>query len=880
VRSLVTRLLALFHRRRLDRELSDEISAHLEFATTEHMARGLSQEEARRAARRRFGGVLQTEEAYRDRQGFPLLESMWQDLRYAARSMRRSLAFASAAILTLALGIGATTAIFNVVNALLLRPLPFPDADRIVAVSANNLKEHVSRDSTSFLDFSDWQRQSHAFTDMAAYRSDRFNITGDGAPEPLKGLRASHELFGVLRVTPIMGRAFDAQEQHGRNAVALISHGLWTRRYGRDPQILNRTILLNEVSHAVIGVLPPGFQFPPFVQTDVIVPVPERPSRSTGYIFGVARLKPGVRSAAAQAELGAIARRLEEAFPTSNEGRGVNVVGLQEEALARVRTPLLVLLGAALCVLLIGCANVGNLVLAKGIARQRELAVRNALGAGRGRLVRQLLTERVCLALVAGLLGAMLAFWGSELLVVSLAQRFPLPEIPFNWALLAFALVIALLAGVLTGLPPALMVWKASLHESLKSDSRSQSPGVTQHRLGSLLVVAETALTVMLLIAAGLLMKSFIRLQQIDLGVNPRQSLTADLLLSKRYVDVERRSIFVRQLLESVGGLSGVQEVALHTDPPFLGGGSRETFKIERLADPRPGHGHPAGFDVVSGRFFRAIDIPIVRGREFDRQDTANGVPVAIVNETMARQLWPNEDALGKRIQPYYDKDPQHWLTIVGVVRDVRYRGRLFEPIPQVFVPGEQNPYKSLPYPQPPFVALVIRTAVEPAAMVAAVRDGIWAVDNDQPIWNLQPMNQVLWEAAAAPRMYMWLLGIFATIALVIATAGIYGLSAYAVVRRTQELGIRLALGATSRQILVMVVRQGMLLNLVGVVIGVAGSLALTKVISGFLYGITPTDGPTFLGVLLLFATVAFIATSLPARRAAGIDPSVAFRHE
>jgi putative ABC transport system permease protein len=874
------RLSALWNRSRKEAELDEEIHFHLSEEAGERTAAGLTAEQAKLAARKDFGNTTLIRETTREVWGWGFAERLMQDVCYALRTMRRQPGFSAVSVLTLALGIGATTAIFSVVNSILLRPLPFPNADRIVALFATTPKRNIYRDTTSFPDFSDWQSQSHAFAQMAAYRPDRFNITGNGRPEPIAGLRASHELLSVLGVSPAMGRAFDKNEQRGKMAVAVISYGLWTRRYGSDPQILGRTILLDEVSHTVVGVLPPGFQFPPYYETDVIVPVPERTNRSTGYIFGVARLKDGIEAAAAQQELEAVAVRLAETFPKTNRGRGVKVVSLQDDAAGPVRTPILVLLGAALFVLLIGCGNVANLVLARGIARQRELAVRSALGASRVRLVRQLLTESISLAAIAALLGSVLAFWGSGFLVASLSQRFHLPQITLDWALLAFAFFVAVVTGVLSGFPPALMVWRSGLGESLKQAGRGQSGGVTQTRLGNLLVVSQTALTVMLLIGAGLLVKSFMRIQQIDIGLNSRQALTANLKLSKRYLDPVRREIFVRNLLASVGSAPGVREVAVHTDPPFMGGGSHETFKVEAFADPSPEHGYPAGFDVVSGGFFRAMDIPITRGRDFDKQDTANSPPVVIVNETMARQFWPNGDAIGKRLQFYYDRDPQRWLSIIGVAREVRYLGRLIEPIPQVFVPSQQNPYASLPYPQAPFISLVVRTAAEPGAMITAVQDRIWAVDKDQPISNLQSMDQILQESAAAPRMYMLLLGFFAAIALVIASAGIYGLSAYAVVRRIQEMGIRLALGATSGQILVLVMRPGMLLILIGGGMGVAGTLALTKVISGFLYGVTATDAPTFLGVLLLFAALAFLSTYSAARRAATIDPTVALRNE
>jgi putative ABC transport system permease protein len=492
------------------------------------------------------------------------------------------------------------------------------------------------------------------------------------------------------------------------------------------------------------------------------------------------------------------------------------------------------------------------------------------------RLIRQLLSESISLAIIAAVLGGVLARWGSEFLVASLAQQFRLPEIAVDWSLVAFALVIAILCGLLSGLPPALMVWRSTIGDFLKQDSRTQSGGLSERRLGRLLIVGETALTVLLLIGAGLLLKSFIRLQHIDLGVNTRQALTADLLLSKRYADPVWREAYLQQLVDSIRALPGVQAVGLHIDQPFLGGGRVETFKVEGHADPRPDSGHPAAFNIVSGDFFRAMDIPLVRGRAFDEHDTAGSAPVAVVNETMARQFWTPEDAIGKRLQFYYETNRQRWLTIIGVVRDVRYRGRLVDPVPQVFVTSRQPFYDTAD----PLVSIVVRTSVDPISLENGVRTRIWAVDKDQPISNLQPMEGVLDAAAAAPRVYMLLLGGFAIVALLIASAGIYGASAYAVVRRTHEMGIRLALGATPAQAVRLVMRQGLLLTVIGAGLGVAGALAMTRVISGFLHGITATDTPTFLLVLVCFAGVAIVSTYVPARRVTAIDPTVAFRAE
>jgi len=867
------RLRALFQRNQMERELEEELRYHLELRAEQEIAKGLTPEEARSIAVRAMEGIEQRKEECRDMRRVNFMETLLQDLGYAFRGVGKSPGFSAVAIGTLALGIGASMAILSVVNPVLLRPLPFPAADRLVVLVATSPTR--PQDTTSFPDFLDWKTQSQAFTEVAAYRPDPFGVSGGGAPEPVVGLRASHELFKVLGTSPVIGRVFDKQEQQEKRPVALISHRLWSSRYGGDQGVLGKAILLNEVSHLVIGVLPRGFQFPSFIDPDVLVPIPESPSRGRGYLRAIARLKPRAQMAKAQGELDAIAVRLQEAFPDTNRGRGVKVIPLQQATAGGVRTPLLVLMGAAVFVLLIGCANVGNLVLAKGIARRRELALRSALGAGAGRLVRQLLTESALLALLAALIGSMLAVFGSKLLVVSLAQNYALPEVQFDWTLLAFAVLIALASGLLCGLPPAFMVWNSQLSGSLKEGGRSQAGGRTENRLRSLLVVSETALTVVLLVGAGLLLKSFVLLQQIDPGLNPRNVLMADLLLSKRYADAQRREAFVRVMLESVSGLPGASHVAVYSDQPFHGGGSVETFRVEGHADPGPRQGHPAAFNVVSSDFFAAMGIPIKRGRGFDQQDTPEGAPVAIVNETMARKFWPGGDATGKRIRFYYNRDPQQWISIVGIAGDVRYQGRDVEPKPQVFLS-----YRFLPARREPYLSLVVRTAVDPAGLIPALKARIWAVDKDQPISNIQTMEAALSHSVANRRLYLLLLSSFAAIALMMATAGIYGLISYAVARRTQEMGIRVALGATVAQILALVLRHGMLLTATGVAIGIAGSLVLTKVISGLLYGVTPTDKSTFILTALLFAAVAFVATYVPARRAATVDPTVAFRCE
>jgi predicted permease len=876
------RLRTLVRRNQMESELDEELRYHLDRRIEQEIARGQVPEEARRIAVRAMEGIEQKKEECRDMRRVNFIETLLQDIRYAFRVLGQSRGFSAVAVLTLALGIGASMAILTVVNSALLRPLPFPDASRLVVLFAATPARGVFQDTTSFPDFLDWKGQSHSFTSVAAWRRDPFNVSGGGAPEPIAGLRASHELFEVLGMNPAMGRVFDKEEQAGKSLVAVIGYGLWMRRFGGDPNVLGKSIVLNDEPHSIIGVLPQGFHLPDasrfvdssFTGTDVVVPIPENASRSAGYLRAIARLKPEASIAAAQREMDGIARRLEQEFPLTNRGRGVNVVSLQRVAVGNVRTPLLVMMGAAIFVLLIGCANVGNLVLARGIARRREFALRSALGAGAARLVRQLLTESIVLALLGALLGSAAAFWGSKLLAVSLSQQFVLPAVTFDWRLLGLAVLTGLLSGVLCGLPPALMVRKAHLSEALKEGGRGQAGGRSENRLRNLLVISETALTVMLLTGAGLLLKSFVLLERTDPGVNPRNVLMADLVLSKRYTDPQRREVFLREMVESVRSLPGVRQAAVHIDAPFQGGGARQTFRVEGHPDPALRQGHAAAFNVISPGFFGAMGMPIKLGRGFDERDTRESAPALIVNETMARRFWPEGDAIGKRIRFYYERDSLSWFSIVGVAGDVRYRGRDSEPVPQVFVPYQQYHYRQ------PYVSLVLRTAADPASLVAEVKARIWAVDPDQPVLRIQTMEHALSQSVANRRVYLLLLSAFAATALLMATAGIYGLVSYAVARRTQEMGIRVALGATAAQILAIVIRQGMLLASIGVAIGIAGSLVLTKAISGLLYGITPTDTPTFAATALVFLAVAFAATYIPARRAAMIDPAVAFRFE
>jgi putative ABC transport system permease protein len=870
---LLARIRALWHWRRNEAELDEEIRFHLAEEEAERRAAGMSDDEARVAAAREFGNVPLVRERTRDTWGWSEAERLWNDARFSLRSLRRQWSFSAIAVLTLALGIGATTAVLSIVNALLIRSLPFDAASELVQVYATTPARNVYRDTTSFWDFNEWKKVG-AIDGAAAFTQGWTILTGGGLPQLVYTLRVSHDLFTVLRVQPILGRAFTADEQREQAPVALMSHALWTERYGSDPQITGRTIVLDETPYTVVGVMPAGFQFPAYTNPNVVTPIQERPSRSCGYLRVVARLAPGTTAVAAQQQLDQVAVGLAQAFPDSNQGRGVWVVPLADVAVGAVRSQILLLLGASILVLLIGCANVGNLLLSRGLARSREFAVRSALGAGAGRLVRQLLAESVVLALIASVLGLAFGVVGRRLLITGFSD-FPTPPVNFDWALLSFTASIAIVAGVLSSVPLALMVWRTKLADALKQDGRSHSLGRNERRLGSILVAGQTALAVVLLTTAALFTIELIGLERIDIGFDTTRSLSADLLLSRLHADAARRPAYTQRLLDEIATLPGVRAVAAHIDPPIMGG-RRETFSAEGREDPAPDRGHSAGFDIVTDRFFDAMGISLSQGRAFTAQDTDGAMPVAIVNETMARALWPGETAVGKRLRFFYERSPQRWLTIVGVSRDVRYRGRrLMDPIPQVFVPATQRFYKA----QDASMSLAIRTDMAPASQLAAVRERIWAVDRDQAIVRLRTVDDILASESATTRAYATLLAIYSVIALVIAGAGIYALNAYAVTRRTREIGIRLAMGATSPCVVRMILRQSMTVIAIGLSLGTAGSIALGRVTMRFVgHFATATSVPMLSTVLLLFAAVALVAALVPALRAMRVDPAIAFR--
>jgi predicted permease len=806
------------------------------------------------------------------------MESLRQDLRYAIRTWLRSPFFTGIAILAMALGIGANTAIFSVVNTILLRPLPYPNAERLVRIWETEAE--LAKAPITPADFLDWRQQSQSFEQLAAFRSQSFNVTGGQEPERIRGARVSANFFLLLGVQPALGRSFtEDEDQPGHNQLLVLSDELWRRRFGADPHIIGTTLLVNDRSYTVIGITPRGATFPT-KQAEMWTPNAfsdaEKKTRRTHYISAIGRLKPNVTLAQAQAEMTGIAGRLEQQYPTSNSKVGVKLVSLKEEVVGNVQPVLMILLVTVICVLLIACGNVANLLLARAVTRQKEIAVRNALGASRLRIIRQMLTESILLSLAGGALGLILAFAGVYLLVELKPTNIPrLAEIHLDARALAFTLLLSLLTGLLFGTFPALHASTPDLNESLKEGARYHSPGPGQHRLRNLLVVAEVALSLVLLIGAGLLIKSFLRLRNVDLGFDQHNLLTMEIALPpSKYADSQKQVAFFQQALEGVKSMPGVQQVAAISDLPLLGGNST-IFQVEGRPVVNQGEKPLTEYRLISADYFQAMSIPLLKGRLFTERDNKAALGVVIINQTLASRFFPGQEPLGKRIGL---SDPPDWREIVGVVRDVRDYGPDTEPNPECYVPYLQN--------APDYVAsttssmaLVVHTA-EPASLTSVVRHQIQTLDKDQPISNLRTMEDLLAETVAQRRFNMLLLSIFAALALLLAAVGVYGVINYSVTQRTHEFGVRMALGAEPRDVIKLVLSQGMKLTATGIILGLVAAFAITRTLSSLLYGVTATDPAVFLLVSLLMAAIALLASYHPARKATKLDPMIALGTE
>jgi putative ABC transport system permease protein len=808
------------------------------------------------------------------------METLWQDLRQGARSLFRQPTFTIVAVITLALGVGANTAIFSVVHAVLLQSLPYPDADRLVMVWETKRSNPSLQNVINMGNFFDWKEQNRVFEDMAAFGNTSVNLTGVGEPEKIPSQLATTNLFTILGVKPILGRTFAPDEgKPGQPGVVVISFGLWQRRFGADPRIIGRKLNLDGAETTVIGVMPAGFNWRVNAasitakMTEIWSPwqVEERNRRGRGPM-AVARLKPGVSLAQAQAEMSAIHSRIERQYSEFNAGWGVNLVPLREQFAGKIRLALLVMLGAVGMVLLIACANVANLLLARAAGRQREVAVRAALGANRSRIIRQLLTESLLLAGLGGMAGLTLASWGTDLLV-SLAppDLLNLPQVKLNAAVLGFTLGISLLTGVIFGLAPAIEATRLNLSESLKEGGKSAG-GMRARRLRNSLVVLEVALALVLLVGAGLLIRSYALLQGIDPGFNAKNVLTMGVSLpGSKYDNDQKRVNFFRQAIAEMQALPGVESAGAVNSLPFASYHSGTSVDIEGRPLLPVAQKLKTGVMVTDANYFRAMEIPLKRGRLFTDREAAEMRHVVVINEAFARQHFPNEDPLGKRVTIYM-KDDNQPCEVIGVVGDSKHMN----------LDAEVRPMSYWPHPElaSSGMTFVIRTRGDAASVTSAARNVIRALDPEQPVADVRTMESLIGTSMARARFNTLLLTTFAVVALLLAGVGIYGVMAYSVAQRTREIGVRMALGARANDVLRLVVRRGMTLALAGVAMGVAASFALTRLMETMLFNVSVTDPLTFAGIPLLLALVALLACLIPARRAAKVDPMVALRYE
>jgi putative ABC transport system permease protein len=883
---LAARVRALWRREAVIRDIDEEMRLHLELETEANVERGMSPAEARLAATRSFGNFDRArDDAYVVRGG-GLMETFWQDVRYGARVLAKHKGFTAVAVLTLALGIGANTAIFSVVNELLLRPLPYRDAGRLIMLWEVS-PEGRRQNSTSRANFSAWRDQSKSFEGMAAFSDQRVGLTGGGEPEEVAVQLATPELFGILGVEPVLGRVLTEEDGRAGAGGVVLSYGLWQRRYGGDPKIIGKPVILNGGPVNVVGVMPAGFQWHIRQKSGTgrpaeiwaVLSMPEQGEEGSNwrgrFLSVVARLKPGVTAEQADAELKTIESRLSQDSPQYNKSWGAEAVPLRDQFVGNVRPALWILLGAVGFVLLIACANVANLLLSRAAAREKEMALRTALGARRSRIVRQLLTESVLLALVGSALGLGLAYWGIQALVaISPRDLVNLQGVGLNLTVLGWTLAVSLLTGLVFGVAPALEATRVDLNDSLKEGGKGAGGQSARSRgLRSALVVAEVALALVLLASAGLMVKSFGRLRQINTGFDTENVLTMVLRLpGAKYKEDPQYIAFFNQALERIRALPGVTSAGMVNYLPLYGGlGSATDFVIAGLPAPPPGEEPVANVRVADSGYFGAMRIPLLRGRNFTDYENAEARHVVLVSRSLADKYFPGGDALGKRVTVNMSDKPVP-TEIVGVVGDVRYDSLTEEAEPTVYMPVPELTYA--------FMTFAIRTTGDPAEITPAVRRELGALDPDQPISDVRTMNQVMADTVARARFNTLLLGLFAGLATLLAAVGIFGVMNYAVTLRTREIGLRMALGAQPGRVLMLVLRQGLLLTLIGIGIGLAGALALTRLMSGLLFGVGATDPATYASIVVLLAVVSLVACYIPARRATRVDPLIALRYE
>ena len=883
LRAFLLRLAAVFRRENWEEDLDAEIKSNLELHVEDCIRAGMTPEQARRQARLKFGNVELVKEDCRDRRGLPALETSLRDVRYGFQTLLRNPGFTAVAVLTLALGIGANTAIFSAVSAVLYREIPFEDPERLLHIYETFAERGTNAGPVSLPNYADIRDNSQAFGQLAASQGLRYTLSGAGGPDTTWATRVSPQFFQVLRKKAVLGRTFIEEDyEAGAERVVVLTHGFWKRYFGAEDNVIGQTIKLNREVHTIVGVIPPELRWSGEWYGDFFTPLELKPREETNRalrLLGViARLRPAVSREQAQAELDVLAKQLAQQYPQTNKGYGLGLVTFPENQARSLGAALFVLQGVVVFVLLIACVNVTNLLLGRAATRRKEMAVRAAMGAGRGRLVRQMLTESFLLAAMGGTLPIVFALLGFDVLELlgAVVPGLPSDRLALDYRVLGFTAAVSVLTALLVGLAPAMSIKKQSVGASLKTGWAGWQSGSHRHPLRSLLVVSEVALTLVLLVAAGLMLRSFLRLQGVDPGFNPDKVLTIRMSLPTTvYSDAPKVRSFVQRVLERVEGLPGVESMGAASFLPFTNF-LTSRIKIEGRLPPASGEEPSVGYQVINPSYFQPLQIPLMRGRGFDERDNIGAPGVAIINETMARRFWPDQDPLGQFITVLtglpsdYGEPSTH--QIVGIVGYVRHTSLEKEPPAQMYVPYLQKPY--------PIVDLAVRSQSDFETLAAAIRSEVQAVDRDQPVYWIRTLNEIVESQLAGRRIYGSLLGIFAAIAAALAAAGIYGVISYVVAERTHELGIRSALGAQRRDLLKLVLGRGLRLTLLGIGVGVASSIALTRLISHQLYGVTPTDPITFAVAGLAIIGLAMLACYIPAHRATQVDPLVALRHD
>jgi putative ABC transport system permease protein len=812
------------------------------------------------------------------------METIFQDLRYGFRMLIQKPAFTFIVVIVLAIGIGATTAIFSVVNAVLLRPLSFDKPDKILTVW--NTAEKEDQFPVSYPDFLDWQERNQSFEQLAAYSSRDFTMTGTGEPVRLRGVMITGDLLPILGVQPAIGRFFRQEEDKPGARAALLSHRMWQQHFASDADIRDKTITLNGQSYTIIGVMPQGFQFP--IQNDPAIDfwtttatlqegaVPLSVQRGNHALEVIGRAKDGVTLEQAQSDMSAIAGALASQYPDTDSQFGARVAPLQIELVKDIRPALLILFSAVGCVLLIACVNVANLLLVRATTRQKEVAIRTALGATRLRIIRQLLTESLLLSVLGGVLGLLLAMWGMDLLI-SIAPGLPrVGEIAIDAKVLSFTALIAFATGIFFGIAPALQISRTELTQTLKEGGRTSGGGAHRNRVRSALVVLEVAIALMLLVGAGLFINSFMRLQKVNPGFDTNNALSFRIgLPDARYPETQQKVDFYKQFASRIESLPGVTKVAYTTALPLSGQGGGVGFSIE--GEPKTSSlpfPHDTDYRTVSPGYFNTMGIQLLDGRDFDERDELMSNPVVIINETLAKRYFANQNPLGKRINPSFGIDNRGILMreIVGIVGNLKHSSLSAETQPEVYIAYRQNPR--------PTMMFVVRASNDPSNLAAAIREEAHSLDSNLPIYNVRTFDQYLSASVAQPRFNTLLLGVFAGTALILTIVGLYGVTSYSVTQRSHEIGVRMALGATSRDVLTLIIKQGVGLTLIGVALGLGGAFAFTRVAESLLFGVTATDPFTFIAVSVLLIGVSLTACAIPARRATKVDPMIALRYE